>query len=143
MSADVPLQPRRRLAPRELTVITSLSTLLVVACLWLWAVFATPPGARGVMAVTGGLCAILLTAAAGMIAHHVATGRRLREQARAAAARVARLERGVARAADDPLPALGRQARGGRPVPHPLGGVAEPAAAPDPPRANATAYRRV
>ncbi|MEV4103083.1 ATP-binding protein [Nonomuraea sp. NPDC049649] len=140
MSADVPLQPQRRLAPRELTVITSLSTLLVVACLWLWAVFATPPGARGVMAVTGGLCAILLTAAAGMIAHHVATGRRLREQARAAAARVARLEREIARVAEDTLPALGRQVRGGGSITDALARVPQPPDAPLQQLLKATAY---
>src|SRR5690606_31317204 len=47
MSADVPLQTQRRLAPRELMVVTSLGTMLVVALLWLWAVFATPSEARG------------------------------------------------------------------------------------------------
>ncbi|MFI6706333.1 sensor histidine kinase [Nonomuraea sp. NPDC050478] len=107
-------------------VVTALGTMVVVACLWLWAVFATPADARGVMAITGGLCAVLLAAAAAVIAHHVATGRRLREQARAAAARVARLEREIARVAEDTLPALGRQMRGGGSVPDALSRLPQP-----------------
>ncbi|MGI5268577.1 sensor histidine kinase [Nonomuraea sp. CA-218870] len=126
MSADVPLQTRRDLAPRELTVITALGTMVVVSCLWLWAGFATPADARGVMAITGGLCAVLLTTAAAVIAHHVATGRRLREQARAAASRVARLEREIVRVAEDTLPALGRQMRGGSSVPDALSRLPRP-----------------
>ncbi|MFG1947687.1 sensor histidine kinase [Nonomuraea sp. NPDC048826] len=127
MSADVPLlQTQRRLAPKELTVITALGTMVVVACLWLWAVFATPADARGVMAITGGLCAVLLTGAAAAIAHYVAVGRRQREQVRAAAARVARLEREIARVSEDTLPALGRQVRGGGSVTDALARVPQP-----------------
>lgn len=111
-------------------VMTSLGTMLVVALLWLWAVFATPSEARGVMAFTGGLCAVLLTVAAAVIARHVAVGRRLREQTRTANARVARLEREIARMAEDTLPALGRQVRGGGSVTDVISRVAQPADGP-------------
>ncbi|WP_433371515.1 sensor histidine kinase [Streptosporangium sp. CA-115845] len=116
MSVDVPHRTRSRLSPRELAVIASLGTMIIMACVWLWAVSAAPYEARGLMALAGGISAILLSCAAAAIVHYAATGRRLREQARWAHARLTWLEREALRMAEESLPSLGRQVRGGASV---------------------------
>ncbi|MEV4747887.1 ATP-binding protein [Streptosporangium sp. NPDC049248] len=113
MSVDVPHRTRSRLSPRELAVIASLGTMIIMACLWLWAVSAAPYEARELMALVGGISAVLLSGAAAAIVHYAGTGRRLREQAEWAGARFTWLEREVLRMAEESLPSLGHRVRGG------------------------------
>ncbi|WP_219469727.1 ATP-binding protein [Nonomuraea rhizosphaerae] len=110
-----------------MAVVASLGTTLVAVCAWLWALSSAPTEAKGLMAVVGGISALLLAAAAAVIVHYAATGRQLRERARQSDARYVRLQRETLRLAEESLPALGRQVRGGTAVADALATVPQPA----------------
>lgn len=116
MPADAPRRTTRRLSPREQAAVAALGSMIVIVCLWLWAVTAAPPHAKELMMTVGGLCAVLLAGAAAAITHLAATARRMRERARLAEGRFALLEREALRIAEDSLPTLGRQVREGVPA---------------------------
>jgi signal transduction histidine kinase len=124
MSADA---PQRRLSPKELAVLAFLGTTIVMAAVWLWAVWASPAEARGPMALAGGCSALLLACAAAAIVRLVAGGRELRERAAHADHRLAYLEREVLRTAEESLPVLARRLRAGVPAANALTGVPQPA----------------
>ncbi|GGO70123.1 sensor histidine kinase [Nonomuraea cavernae] len=126
MPAEAPRRTQRRLSPRELAVIAFLGTLIIMACVWLWAVSSVTAEAKGVMALVGGVSAALLAGTTAAVVHYAAAGRRSREQARSIAARLARLEREVLQLTEESLPALGRQVRGGVSVSDALTRVVQP-----------------
>ncbi|MEV5411345.1 ATP-binding protein [Thermopolyspora sp. NPDC052614] len=116
MSADASHRTQRRLAARERAVLATLGMLLVVSCAWLWATLASPAEVRGMMALVGGVSALLLTAAVVIVQHYAATTRVALERARRAVARTDLMEREAMRIADETVPTLGRQVRAGIPV---------------------------
>ncbi|GAA3416573.1 ATP-binding protein [Streptosporangium vulgare] len=107
-------------------VLASLGTMIITACAWLWALSAAPYAARGLMALVGGISAVLLSGAAAAVAHYSGTGRRLREQAEWADARFTWLERETLRMAEETLPSLGRQVRDGASVADALSQMPQP-----------------
>ncbi|MEU3165200.1 ATP-binding protein [Streptosporangium sp. NPDC006930] len=107
-------------------VLAALGTMVITACAWLWAIYAAPYEARGLMALVGGVSALLLSGAVAAAVHYAGTGRRLREQAEWAGARFTWLERETLRMAEESLPSLGRQVRDGASVADALSQMPQP-----------------
>ncbi|MFF5110036.1 sensor histidine kinase [Streptosporangium sp. NPDC000509] len=107
-------------------VLAALGTMVITACAWLWAIYAAPYEARGLMALVGGVSALLLSGAVAAAVHYAGTGNRLREQAEWAGARFTWLERETLRMAEESLPSLGRQVREGASVADALSQVPQP-----------------
>ncbi|MEU8202744.1 ATP-binding protein [Streptosporangium sp. NPDC049046] len=107
-------------------VLAALGTMVITACAWLWAIYAAPYEARGLMALVGGVSALLLSGAVAAAVHYAGTGNRLREQAEWAGARFTWLERETLRMAEESLPSLGRQVREGASVADALSQMPQP-----------------
>ncbi|MBB5136383.1 signal transduction histidine kinase [Thermocatellispora tengchongensis] len=126
MSAHVSNRTRRRFSPGERAAVVLLGTMVVVVLAWLWAVSTAPEGAKGLMALVGGVAGVLLAVAFALVANYAATVKLLRERARLADAQATRLEREALRMAEETMPALGRQVREGVSAVEALAGVPQP-----------------
>ncbi|WP_026129414.1 ATP-binding protein [Nocardiopsis prasina] len=114
----VHLSDRKRPHPRpgQQALVALLVASAVAAPAWSWAVIETPEPARPVIALLGGVVALLLCAAVATAAHHAAVARITRAHGTRVSAGARTLEEETGRVVDALLPALSHAAREGRPL---------------------------
>ncbi|WP_431867745.1 sensor histidine kinase [Nocardiopsis eucommiae] len=118
----VHLSDRKRPLPRpgQQALVALLAASALTAPAWSWTVIESPEPARPVIALVGGLAALLLCAAVATAVYHAAVARVALAHGARVSSGARTLEEETARVVDALLPALAHAAREGRPLPRVL-----------------------